>query len=85
MGEEAGTKWVAGVQALHSGQIAGNLHHAFPETQRQEVQGQSVGIKITFPSSGLQHLQMVHCHLEDFCLLQFSGTLLLKRCGNKPP
>lgn len=48
MGEEAGAKRVAGVQALHGAQVAGNLRHTLSETQRQEVQGQSVGVKITY-------------------------------------
>lgn len=47
VGEEAGAQRVAGVQALHGAQVAGNLRHTLPETQRQEVQGQSVGVKIT--------------------------------------
>lgn len=47
VGEEAGAQGVAGVQALRSAQVAGNLRHTLPETQRQEVQRQSVGVKIT--------------------------------------
>lgn len=72
MGEEAGSQRVAGVQALYGAEVAGNLRHTLPETKRQEVQGQSVGVKITFPCGGLQHLQMVHGHLQNLCLLQFS-------------
>lgn len=48
VGEEAGAQGVAGVQALHGAQVAGNLGHTLPETQRQEVQGQSVGVKVTY-------------------------------------
>lgn len=45
--EEAGPQGVGRVQALHDAQVAGNLRHAFPEAQRQEVQSQSLGVKIT--------------------------------------
>lgn len=48
VGEEAGAQRVDGVQALHGAQVAGNLRHTLPKTQRQEVQGQSVGVKITY-------------------------------------
>lgn len=72
VGEEAGAQRVAGVQALHGGQVTGNLCHTLPETQRQEVQSQSVGVEISFPSCSLQHLQMIHSHLQNLCFLQFS-------------
>lgn len=45
--EEAGPQGLRRVQALHDAQVAGNLRHTFPEAQRQEVQSQSVGVKIT--------------------------------------
>ncbi len=48
MGEQAGAQRVAGVQALYGAQVTRNLRHTLPETQRQEVQGQSVGVKITY-------------------------------------
>ncbi len=48
VGEEAGAQGVTGVQALHGAKIAGNLRHTFSETQRQEVQSQSVGVQITY-------------------------------------
>lgn len=35
--EEARAQRVTGVQALHGAQVTGNLRHALPETQRQEV------------------------------------------------
>lgn len=45
--EEARTQRVSRVQALHGAQEAGNLGHTLPEPQRQEVQGQSVGVPET--------------------------------------
>ena len=47
VGEEAGTQGVAGVQGLHGAQVAGNLRHTLPEAERQEVQGQGVGVDVT--------------------------------------
>lgn len=47
VGEKVGAQWVARVEPLHSAQVAGNLGHALPEAQRQEVQGESVGVEIT--------------------------------------
>lgn len=32
-------------------------------------------ISTTFPTRSMKHLQMVHCHLEYFCFLQFSRSL----------
>ena len=52
VGEEAGAQGVTGVQALHGAQVAGNLCHTLPETQRQEVQGQSVGVQVTYRERG---------------------------------
>lgn len=72
VGQQPGAQGVATVQTLHRAQVTGHLRHTLPEAQRQEVQRQSLSVKVTFSSCGLKHLQMVHCHLKDLGLLQFS-------------
>lgn len=63
MRQKAGAQRVSRVQAFHGAQVAGNLGHTLPETQRQEVQGQSVGVKITYRDR--DRLRVKHSHYTD--------------------
>lgn len=67
--DQTETQRVSAVQAFNDAQVAGCLSEALPETQATVVHCQGMGIKITFASSSVKHLQMVNSHLQNFCFL----------------
>jgi hypothetical protein len=43
----------------------------------------TVGGARNVPTFGVQHLEVVHGHLQDLCLLELGRALLLEGCGHQ--
>lgn len=64
-------------------QVPDDLREAFPKTNAPEVNSQGSGVKEPCATRGMEHLQVIHGHLQDLGFLQFGGALLLKRSGHQ--
>lgn len=64
-------------------QVSDDLSEAFPKTNAPEVNSQGSGIKEPCATGGMEHLQVIHRHLQDLRLLQLGGALFLKGSGDQ--
>lgn len=80
---QADAQGVGAVQAFDNAEVSGRLCEALSEAQTAVVHRQGMGVKVTFASSCMEHLQVVHSHLQNLSFLQFSRTLFLECAGDK--
>lgn len=64
-------------------QVPDDLGETFPKTNAPEVNSQGSGIEELCTTGGVEHLQVIHCHLQDLGLLQLGGALFLKGRGHQ--
>lgn len=66
MRDQANPQRVCAIQALNDAKIAGCFSQALPETQTTIVHRQGMGVKVTFASSSMKHLEVINSHLQNF-------------------
>lgn len=84
MGEKANPDRVCVVAgSFQDPQVPDDLRETFPKTNAPEVNSQGSGIKEPCATGGVEHLQVIHRHLQDLGLLQLGGALFLKGRGHQ--
>lgn len=84
VGEEANPDGVCmAAGSFQDPQVSYDLSKAFPKTNAPEVNSQGSGIKEPCATRGMEHLQVIHGHLQNLSFLQLRGALFLKGSGDQ--